>query len=532
MGAPLWVAFAAGPLAFGLLALWIGQDMNWDLRNYHYYNPHALLTWRYDLDVAPAQLQSFFNPLVDIPFYLIIRSLPAWFVGFSAGAIHGLNCSLVFLITWRLVEHPDPLRRGLIAIGSAVVGCSAPAFMGELGALVHDSTLSVLVLAAVALLLEAVRAGEADARRRHRLVAIAGLLMGAATGLKLTNAIFALGSALALLLTSSLKGQRVTALMVYGVTGLVGGLLFLAPWMWFLWERFANPLFPFFNHLFASPAAAPSAFRDAQFLPKGLWEQLFWPLIFSSDSLRVWEVKHQDYRFAALWFAGLLYLIGGAWRRVRRPSTAPAGRRTLVDRPGSDFLLLFTLASFVIWMLGYSIYRYLVPLELLAPLVFGLLLTRLGLSGRVLTGLLPVLGIVTIIALHAPNQRRQGWDERYFHVDPSAVTHPDETIVLMLGQSPMSYVIPEFPSGVRFLRPDGNLGLRPGHGLLERILDVLDGHGGPILLLLEAREQDEVFANSIDRLGLSASPDDCVPLETNAPDDLRLCTARKLAAGT
>jgi hypothetical protein len=43
------------PLLFGLLSLALGQDDNWDLRNYHLYNPFALVNGKIGLDLAPGQ---------------------------------------------------------------------------------------------------------------------------------------------------------------------------------------------------------------------------------------------------------------------------------------------------------------------------------------------------------------------------------------------------------------------------------------------------------------------------------------------
>ena len=59
-------------LSFGaLLSVLRGQDANWDLKNYHLYNAWAWLHGRLALDLAPAGLQSFFNPLLDMPYFLL-----------------------------------------------------------------------------------------------------------------------------------------------------------------------------------------------------------------------------------------------------------------------------------------------------------------------------------------------------------------------------------------------------------------------------------------------------------------------------
>ena len=60
-----------------LLALFLGQDTNWDLRNYHWYNPYSFLNGRFFFDVVPAQTPSFYNPTLDVPFFLLGNAVPA-----------------------------------------------------------------------------------------------------------------------------------------------------------------------------------------------------------------------------------------------------------------------------------------------------------------------------------------------------------------------------------------------------------------------------------------------------------------------
>src|SRR5450755_4444839 len=52
----------------------LGQDVNWDLRNYHFYNAWAFIHDRLGWDLAPAQLQTFHNPLLDLPFYWMVAA--------------------------------------------------------------------------------------------------------------------------------------------------------------------------------------------------------------------------------------------------------------------------------------------------------------------------------------------------------------------------------------------------------------------------------------------------------------------------
>jgi len=68
-----------------------GEDINWDWRNYHEYVAFALLNGRFGVDVAPGGFQTFLNPIVYVPAYILRHFVgaPAW--GILLGAIHGLN---------------------------------------------------------------------------------------------------------------------------------------------------------------------------------------------------------------------------------------------------------------------------------------------------------------------------------------------------------------------------------------------------------------------------------------------------------
>jgi hypothetical protein len=87
---PLRGAMAALLLG-GIVSLLRGVDTNWDLRNYHFYNPWAWLHGRLDWDLAPAQVQSYYSPLLDLPFYsLVAAHLPAFVITFLMGFPFGV----------------------------------------------------------------------------------------------------------------------------------------------------------------------------------------------------------------------------------------------------------------------------------------------------------------------------------------------------------------------------------------------------------------------------------------------------------
>src|SRR5262249_35422044 len=154
LGSPPWllVLFTMCS-ANAIFAVLLGKEMNWDLLNYHFYNGYALLHGRHDLDLAPAQVQTFLNPLVDVPLYLAIAGLPPIAVGAIYGFVQGLNGVAVWLIGRELLPIEDDRLREWIAFGLAVLGALGSINLSEAGGSMADTLVSIPVLFSVALLL-------------------------------------------------------------------------------------------------------------------------------------------------------------------------------------------------------------------------------------------------------------------------------------------------------------------------------------------------------------------------------------------
>ena len=119
------------PLAFGAYALWVGQDNSWDLRNYHYYNPFAFLTGRLGYDVAVSHVATYYNPLMYIPFYWAVSSLPPKAIGFLLGVIPGAQHADP--LRDRAAGHlpPSPLRTAGLCLAAAAVGMLGQTVIAE-----------------------------------------------------------------------------------------------------------------------------------------------------------------------------------------------------------------------------------------------------------------------------------------------------------------------------------------------------------------------------------------------------------------
>lgn len=397
------------PLLCGLMSLAMGQDDSYDMRNYHLYTAHALLNDRLGVDLAPAGFHSYFNPLLDVPYFLLTKSFPAPVAGFVFGALQGLAFVLVAAIARQL------LGPGRLALLLGLAGIAGAGFLSELGNSMGDNFTALLVLASIYWLLRHWEQLSARGSRAVRVLLAAGALMGLGLGLKLTNVSYAVGACAALLTVAAPLWTRVRVSFVFGIGVLAGMAATAGYWMLRMWSTYGNPLFPQFNNIFHSPMAAEFGVIDLIHLPRNAGEALLWPFVFTRDMSRVAEVPiHQ-----IIW--PLLYVAVAAWGVMTLLRKARASRGGQGDpgglAPGGVFLLVFTAVSYLVWMRVFSIYRYLVPIELLAPLLFWLLLHTLAtpsVARRVGGGLLLA---ASLAVLPFTTWGHAGWAKHAFTAD-------------------------------------------------------------------------------------------------------------------
>ena len=126
-------------------ALLRGQDVNWDLQNYHRYDPYALLHRRLASDVAPAGPQGFLNPLPYLLPYALQRLLPPLPAGLLDAAQSGC-LMLAWFLAWRLSRRPA------IAVAATAAAFGGSVVLSELGTSFADLILAAPPLAALLLL--------------------------------------------------------------------------------------------------------------------------------------------------------------------------------------------------------------------------------------------------------------------------------------------------------------------------------------------------------------------------------------------
>jgi hypothetical protein len=502
-----------------LVTLHLGQDMNYDLRNYHFHNPHALLNGRLALDVHAAGLQTFQNPLLDLPFYLAVHvwTLPPIAIGLALGAFHGLSLWLLHRIVGLLLVGWPTALGAVLGSAAAVTAVSGSTFQGELGTTFGDNTFAVLVLGAlVALLASITRSGAAA----DRLVQASGLFAGAAAGGKLVASCYVVGLAAACLAAGGTARDRARRLARFGVFAALGLLLTGGYWMWLMVDRFGSPLFPYFNTIFKSPFAAVdgAVSMRAWYAPQGLTRTLFLPFFYTGRETFAGMPALRDFRLAAGYVAVVVLAIVAL---VRHQPRGWARETTTIGRTRLSVLAVFATGSYVVWLTLFPVHRFTVALEIAAvALVIGTVAAFVRRVGALLLVVVPICAALLGSTTRA-DWGRIPWSPTYFGVDAGGLARYEGATILMFGE-PNGYLVPSFPASATFLRPGrGEGGPAPETMMFERLRTTLRHAAGP-LYSLENGAWTPGRAAMLDTLGVSRDPARCEVIRSHM-DPSRIC---------
>lgn len=477
-------------LGFGVAAMLLGQANSWDLRNYHLYNGWAFCTGRTQ-DFAAAQLQGYFNPLLASATFLLFTHTPPWLSSFVLGALQGANVLPLFVLARRLL--PGHAQRGTpwFALLAAVVGACGATQLSELGGSMGDNLVSLPLLCAFTLAF-------ARVPLEPRRAMLAAMTAGTVAGIKLTTAPFALGLVLAMPLLAADRAWRWRVFVIGGAGAMLGFLASNGFWMWRLWQEFGNPLHPMFGGIFGGDFVPPVSLRDARWLPRTWPEWLAYPLAWAAGApRRVSEEWFLDLRvplaFLALpwlwWLARAAREGTGARARADAQAHTREDASTCVDSPAScariRALVLALTVAYIAWLALFGYYRYLAPLEMLAPLLLALAFAHATPPHARRFAVL-VFGVLLLFTRPPHWGRLPENGNRFLRVDLPALPQLDRATVALADGEPLAFLAPGFPAGTRFVRIGGGLlgPPLPEYGMDRAAAEHLARAEGPLYALL------------------------------------------------
>lgn len=506
---------AAMLLAGAASVLLLRQDVNWDLQNYHFYNAWAFVHGRLGWDLAPAQVQTFHNPLLDLPFYwMVAADWPPRLISFAMALPAGVGAFfLAKILLLSFADLPGRQRWGYPILAFAV-GVTASGPVSLLGSTMNDWPGTALVMVALWLLLQ-----RSERRGAHwPAVAAAGCIVGIASGLKLTTATYAVGLCVALLAQPPILARGLRDAVAFAVAVVAGLSLSSGAWMWTLYTHFESPLFPYFNDILGSPWWDATRLVDPRFGPRTLAGWLTFPLpLLQFSSGYVTELFFRDWRLPLIYLASIGALAAWLVRRVRRRTRPHAVSADSADK--WRLVLVFWGASLVVWAAMHAVYRYMMPLELLSGAVLFYLL-RLSVPRRWVPTAAAITAALAILTVRYPDWGRIDYGEHYFVVTVPPVA--PRAAILLLSDQAMAFVLPYLPPDGRFLGADNSFNNPRYHNRLEtEVARTVREHGGPLYSLAPS---DGVASAALSAHGLRRIPGGCASIVSNmSPLPLELC---------
>jgi len=519
----------------GMGSVFLGQDANWDIKNYHLYNALSLLQGRLTTDLNAVGTQTYFHPLLDLPYYFMATNtlvthpkILAFLMGLPFGVIIYSVFRIATIILKDFFQTATAVSRASLA--ATAIGVTGVASLSQLGTTFNEIPLAALMLCGLVLIL-----GRLEKASGGRLVPyiVAGLLCGAAAGLKLTSAIYAPAITLAILCAEENVKAKLVAAFYYCLGWLLSFSVIWGWWGWKLYQLTGSPTFPMFNSIFKSPWLGLGSGMDDRFKPVGTMETLFYPFYWIKlGPMTVAEPLFADPRFA---IGFVCFFIISAVLLIKRTSSSRASISTQSQqRPSLLFLLVFIFLAYVTWEMMFSIIRYAVVIEVLTgvltllvvALVFGR--ARQGLKGS-LSACLLIAVILLVKNTAYPEWGRVPYSDTVFNY--SDVNLPENSLVL-LASKPVGYaatfLAQENPS-VRFVgMVDG--AVEAEKNLLQEKVSALIAQSGDNSFVIFVSEDFEATKRNLAKFNKKIDRETCRLFSSNIAKDIELCRVAPVSA--
>lgn len=335
-------------------------NFGWDFVNYHYYNAFAFLNNRLNYDIVPGSVNTFLNPLIELPFYFILQYFnDAPQIAFALqGVWFGLLLFAFYKVT-TLFFPANTIKGVMLSFATLAVAATGQATWFQAGTSTNEIQIAFLVYSALYILFKMIKDGKTEATYKFF---VAGLILGAALGLKSTCVYICLATGLSLIICYKYLSQPVKYISLFALGGLAGYLALNGWWMYKMWSLYGNPFFPFFNGIFHSPYFDDFNFTDKRFIPPLHIVPIF-PYIWNGGKYGSAEIAFWDLRGIVFYSVALLFVV----YMLSKPKRI---KEFYLTRKLWCFYTVFMILGYILWMAGFSIYRYLVVIEMGAAVFF------------------------------------------------------------------------------------------------------------------------------------------------------------------
>ncbi len=329
-------------LIAGGLSIYLGFDWDWDTANYHLYNPYALLNNRINLDIMPASIMTYYNPVLDLLYYFAIKYLNnfPYLTAILFGMSYGLLLFMIFQISQVIFKSCK--QSFFFSVLSTIVGGSALYTILSIGRQSHDILEAFFILLGIYFILKFL-----EKKQNFSFIFIAGLVLGCVVGFKYIYAPAAVAVLIALIIQHKIFNNFKRVLIFFIIGGIIGFLLTNGFWMYKLYITFGNPIMPQFSEFF------PNAWINPQ-IKVQVEDANSFHYVKASD---VWKLPFQktcDYRFMLIYIIFILNILFLSLKTDYKKIEEESG----INLNYADFLLIFCFFSMILLIKFFTELRY------------------------------------------------------------------------------------------------------------------------------------------------------------------------------
>jgi hypothetical protein len=325
----------------------IFPDEFWDSYSYHIYLQQNPFMDKINVDYFPGRtLTSFVFPIADRIFYMFRVML-----GFRLGTLPGyLIIVVMYYEIKKILKYilKDKIKECYLSILSIVPLCTF-IILQQMGTYYIDNFSVALLLEFVYIILTEAKGILSNKPALYYLA----LIVGIATCIKITNAIYMIGP-LVYILVINRKILKEIKWYDY-ILLIITAFLPMLPYFINAWVQTGSPLFPYYNMIFKSEYFAEENWIDERYGPKSIIQFLIWPIYIIINPTKAYEVGSTDLAFASGYIIVIAYLLFALYKRIVK--------REKSDR--NELLYITILFYFyLVWekfIIGYTRYAGIIP---------------------------------------------------------------------------------------------------------------------------------------------------------------------------
>jgi hypothetical protein len=517
-----------------------GKDMAWDTLNYHLYVGFSAVNDRFAQDYFAAGPLSYFNPYAYIPFYEMVHAgLPAVVISSIFAAVHSIILWMTFELGVDVCPHSDVRTRMFAGVCAVSLAFMNPILMQQIGSCFADITTAELALGGFVILASAVRAP-----RIWRIIS-AGLILGAASALKLSNALHAIAAFAMLLMLPLPWSGRIRHCFIYGLSLGMGFVVVSAPWSYRLMRMFGNPMFPIFNNFFRSPEFTTETSTHLRFIPESFGQALWRPFAMIDPVTMVHEeLSAPDPRYAILVLLSGLFVVRWLWRST----TSQPSSRTPPSRASSRILMALGCSlgvDWILWLHGSGNSRYFLTMACVAGVVVvGMLFYLFESRAKTRNYFLAIILMTQTVQLGMGAEFRWNaapWGGPWFDVLVPEPLKSEPNLYLTLGAQSNSFIAPFLAKESGLINISGGYTLDPDGANGVRVKSLIRRYSPNLRVLIRGAklyDSDEPRApqrsevdDALQYYGLRADAQDCATITVRGlPPDLEFRYETSVAA--